>query len=109
MSQQPSSVTRREVKRGETVQYRFTENPSTGFTWQTSVVPPTVTIVKGDYVRGTCPPGAVGCPGSVTFTITFASSIPIGTHIPIKFIYARAGSTDTSSATVNQIDFVITA
>lgn len=95
------------VEAGTSLNLTFNENPSTGYTWSSSVIPPYVTITKGSYVPGKCANGAVGCPGTITFRVTFSNATPVGTSIEVDFYYTRSFDRTTDMVPTQSYRFTI--
>jgi predicted secreted protein len=67
---------------------RLPTNPSTGYNWVTRVIGPAAAVMidTGKFVQGSCPENAVGCSGTVTFTLTFQKT----GLAKVDFYYVRA-------------------
>lgn len=95
------------MKPGSTATITLNENPTTGYTWTTSLIPDGLFITKGPYQQGTNCQGRVGCPGTITFKVEADPRLKTGTNLDIEFIYARAWEKNYDNATIQPVTFSI--
>jgi inhibitor of cysteine peptidase len=92
------------VKAGEDIQVILNGNPTTGYSWTSTVSDPAVLQQQGDpvYAQGNTDPSIVGAGGTFTFTFKAAAA----GQVTLKFGYARpfdagVAPIQTCSLTIN--------